>query len=468
MVKHRVKYLIIGGGPCGLGTALHLNDAGEQDWVLLEAQDACGGLSRSFTDDDGFTWDYGGHVLFSHYQTFDHYMEKALGAEGWLAHERESWVWLKNRFIPYPFQFNLHRLDPVDRWACVEGLLRAHTQMQGSDVPADFSQWMQQVMGEGICSVFMKPYNEKVWAWPAEEMDYSWIGERVAVPPLDGVMRSICLNEDHYSWGPNNQFRFPLHGGTGAIWTALAAQLPSAQMQMRRAVVAIDTDAHVVTDAQGDEWHYDKIMSSMPLDQLLIMMRGKEAEPVTSKMRYSSTHVVGIGLRGAMPESLSNKCWMYFPMENSPYYRVTVFNRYSPNNVAKPGQQWSLMAEIAESAFRPVDAHAMAEDTVRALKEDQLLSGDAEIVSCVHRRLKYGYPTPFLKRDALLDPILADLEERHIYSRGRFGAWKYEVGNMDHCFCQGVECARRWLSGAGREVEPTVFQPGLVNSRRNP
>ena len=39
------------------------------------------------------------------------------------------------------------------------------------------------------------------------------------------------------------------------------------------------------------------------------------------------------------------------------------------------------------------------------------------------------------------------LEERGIYSRGRFGGWKYEVSNMDHSVMQGVEWAERMVQG---------------------
>lgn len=38
-------------------------------------------------------------------------------------------------------------------------------------------------------------------------------------------------------------------------------------------------------------------------------------------------------------------------------------------------------------------------------------------------------------------------ESQGVYSRGRFGDWKYEVGNMDHSFMQGVEIAERILTG---------------------
>ena len=118
-----IEYLIIGGGPTGLGAAHRLEKYGK-DWLLCESADHFGGLAASFIDEKGFTWDMGGHVLFSHYETFDYYMKQALGEKGWFHHQRESWIWLKQRFVPYPFQNNLHRLDPDDRWACVRGLLQ--------------------------------------------------------------------------------------------------------------------------------------------------------------------------------------------------------------------------------------------------------------------------------------------------------------------------------------------------------
>jgi hypothetical protein len=62
--------------------------------------------------------------------------------------------------------------------------------------------------------------------------------------------------------------------------------------------------------------------------------------------------------------------------------------------------------------------------------------------------IPYSYPVPTLGRDNALATIQPYLEARSVYSRGRFGAWKYEVGNMDHSFMQGVEVAERLLSGS--------------------
>ena len=78
--------------------------------------------------------------------------------------------------------------------------------------------------------------------------------------------------------------------------------------------------------------------------------------------------------------------------------------------------------------------------------------------------LERGYPTPSIHRDRALEAVLPALEARGVYSRGRFGAWKYEVSNQDHSFAQGVECIDHLRTGS---LETTLRQPDVVNARRS-
>src|SRR5580765_4173014 len=222
----KVQHLIIGAGPTGLGAAWRLQQRGIRDWALLEGGCVAGGLAQSVVDDHGFTWDLGGHVQFSHYEMFDQLMDDLLGADGWLYHDRESWVWIAGRFVPYPFQLNLHRLPESERAACLRGLDEAAmAASRSSRAPENFGEWIDRTFGAGIADVFMRPYNRKVWARDPELMDWRWIGDRVAVADVARVKENLRLHRDDVSWGPNNRFRFPRHGGTGAVWQALARQL---------------------------------------------------------------------------------------------------------------------------------------------------------------------------------------------------------------------------------------------------
>lgn len=92
------------------------------------------------------------------------------------------------------------------------------------------------------------------------------------------------------------------------------------------------------------------------------------------------------------------------------------------------------------------------------------LNAEDEIVSTYHRRFDHGYPTPTLDRDDALKDLLPHLYKRDILSRGRFGSWKYEVGNQDHSFMLGVEAVDNVVNGA---VELTLNYPDFVNGRKN-
>ncbi len=142
-------------------------------------------------------------------------------------------------------------------------------------------------------------------------------------------------------------------------------------------------------------------------------------------------------------------------MEDScPFYRATIFSNYSPFNQpdedvelptlqlangqkakspsAQPGPYGSIMLEVSESVYKPVNHETLLQDCITGLVANDLVLPEDEIVSTYLRRFGQGYPTPSLERDGVLEQALPYLQTKDILSRGRFGAWKYEVGNQDH------------------------------------
>src|SRR5205823_2546971 len=99
--------------------------------------------------------------------------------------------------------------------------------------------------------IFFFPYNRKVWGYPLERLGVSWMGERVAVPDLERLRRNVRTGRDDVSWGPNNMFRFPRHGGTGAIWQGVAALLPAEKVLFGAEVVAVRLPERVVELRDG-------------------------------------------------------------------------------------------------------------------------------------------------------------------------------------------------------------------------
>ena len=131
---------------------------------------------------------------------------------------------------------------------------------------------------------------------------------------------------------------------------------------------------------------------------------------------------------------------------------------------AQPGPYWSIMLEVSESSMKPVDNKNMLRDCIQGLVNTEMLRPTDEIVSTYHRRFDHGYPTPTLEREGVLKQLLPKLQAKDIWSRGRFGSWRYEVANQDHSFMLGVEAVDCIVNGA---VELTLNYPDFVNGRAN-
>jgi protoporphyrinogen oxidase len=441
------KIVIIGAGPTGLGAGYRLNEIGHDDWVILEASDRAGGLATSYTDDAGFTYDIGGHVMFSHYAYYDELVEKLMGAD-YTELQREAWVWMEGRYVPYPFQNNLRHLEPETVFECVKGLIDARL---SSSSPGNFAEWVRAVMGDGIAEHFMLPYNFKVWATPPELMNYIWIGERVAVVDIDAVLRNVLLGEDHLSWGPNNTFKYPLRGGTGHLFNELASYVED-NIQLNSPVVAVDPEHKHVTTADGRHWPYDVLLSTMPIDKLVGAMTGAPhaVRDATKGLLHSGSHIVGIALD--RPAN-TTKNWIYFPEPDAPFYRVTYLSNYSPYITPQPGQTL-LLTETSRSQFKEEDPETIVPRVIEGLIATNLIdeSERDRIVSTWLCSPEMTYPVPSIGRDASLGVIQPWLREQSIYSRGRFGAWLYEIGNMDHSTMQGVEFVDHVLFGEHETV----------------
>ena len=107
------------------------------------------------------------------------------------------------------------------------------------------------------------------------------------------------------------------------------------------------------------------------------------------------------------------------------------------------------MCETTYSSYKPADKAGIIEATLQGLVNSGMIDEEQKqrVASRYLIDIPYSYPVPTLGRDKALATIQPYLESRSVYSRGRFGAWKYEVGNMDHSFMQGVELVDRLLSG---------------------
>ena len=312
----------------------------------------------------------------------------------------------------------------------------------------NFAQWINAIFGDGIARHFMLPYNFKVWAHPLEMMSTSWQGDRVPdVERANGSCRTCSPTATTCRWGPNNMFKFPLLG-TGMLYDRMAEALPKAGQPRtlggRHRRRAPRWSRSPTASTAG----YDKLVTTMPLKELVKCIPDCPPEVLAAigDLHHTSGLFVGIGV--AEP-CASTKCWMYFPESNSPFYRVTYLSNYSPQVTPGP-DHFSLLAEVSASPYKHENADDVIERTIEGMVASELLTPEQaadKIVSKQLLQVPYSYPVPTIGRDRALAVIQPWLMSHDIYSRGRFGAWRYEIGNTDHSVMMGVELADHLVNG---------------------
>jgi len=213
-------------------------------------------------------------------------------------------------------------------------------------------------------------------------------------------------------------------------------------VQYNSKVVKVDYEKKMVSyslkgSADIETISYDVLVNSSPIDQLV---QNTRICPELN-IEHNKVFIVGVGMEGQISELCKPFTWLYFPDPNVPFYRVTFFSRYgevTPDNT----KYWSVMCECARPSDDPVTEEEIRRKAIEGLVLKSMIKRE-QIVTIYSVELPYGYPIPTVHRDAELARAHSALESHSIYSRGRFGGWKYEVSNQDHCFIQGKELADR-------------------------
>ena len=473
-----VKLLIAGAGPCGLGAALEMLESGpegEGDFLLVDPGTEAGGWASSRTTAEGFTFDFGGHVLFphKHYARFGELLRELPIA--WASSVPQRGVQVEGAFLPYPAQRNLQRL-PLHKLLRALASVMLHRVRSSRDAgleanagaaeltpggthdgaehtDTDMGSYLNGHFGGYIVKLLMGPLNQKQWAHAPAQLTDTWARHRsgsttrnVADMDLGKMVRNLLLGRDDVGWTPETKVTYPAEGGSGAIWSSVARAIPAKKMLLGTRIVSVSLAEKTAELSNGETIAWEQMVSTMPLD---VLLRSVEGQPeLTAKadgLVKARSRLFGFGVRGTLPARYAGLHSCQVTDADVPFWRLNF-----PMTVAQgngPEGCYSMLCEVSEPASQP--ARPLAD--LRAEVEESLyrmgLLGrpGMALVSTWEYTIEHGYPVPFLGRDRLLQEVQPVLEQAGVYSRGRFGAWRYEISNQDHAFMQGVEVVRRIL-----------------------
>jgi UDP-galactopyranose mutase len=417
--------LIIGAGPAGLAVSYGLRGRAR----ILEQDDAVGGLCRSI-EFGGAVFDIGGHSFHSPHAEVLALVQRLMAGR-WNAQQRDAQVWVGGQLIAYPFQQNFDQLsDQALVASCREGLVAA----DGGAAATNLEDWIVHRFGEGIARHFMLPYNRKLWARDLRGLSHEWVGERISgAAPESAVM----TGGQRRPLQGTSEVGYPAVGGFDVIFKALAEQC--GPIELRQTVVEIDPQARLVRTADGRDWPWRRLVSTLPLPRLLAITQGCPAALLedASRLEFVSLKVLMIRLDtrvGSEPQRV------YVADPAVPPHKIA-FNHTSSRSLrGRPTQ--AVMAEIAYGPEKLLASERELEKaTLDWLVEARLIPSHDRVVETRFVDAPYAYPAPTPAREAIVRRAQAWLSAHDISTLGRFGLWAYV--NSDACLHQGLGLAAR-------------------------
>lgn len=408
------EFLILGGGIAGLSLASFLDGQA----TVLEGQGTLGGLSRSFHL-NGIAWDIGPHIIFSkNKEVLD--LHTSLIPTNRI--RRSNQIFLKGRYVKYPFENDLSALDPADRDYCLQEFLSNPYERYP---PSNMLQFFLSTFGEGITRLYLQPYNEKIWKFDPAFMDTQMV-ERIPKPPKEDVIASANgIPTEGYTH--QLYFNYPSSGGFQTMIDAYRERVLGRGNRIETGVqirsIEKQHDGWSVRTNAG-EIRAQRLINCMPLHELFrYLTPPPDIKATLARLRYNSIYIVIVQVR---KDTIGDHLAIYVPERDIVFHRLSKLN-FLGQEYCLPNGGSTLMAEVT---FRPdsylgcLPEAAIVERVTRDLAKLGFIDIE-NIIDTAVRIEKYAYVIYDLDHRRNVDAILGWLDRAGIPSVGRFAEFEY-------------------------------------------
>jgi protoporphyrinogen oxidase len=429
---------ILGAGMAGFGATSKLNEYGITP-VVYEKQSYIGGHAASF-ESGGFIFDDGPHISFTKDKRIQDLFAANVNDEYEVIQARTNNYW-KGHWIKHPAQCNLYGLPDKLQIDILYDFITA--QFTENCEIRNYKEWLYARFGKSFAETFPMQYGKKFHTTSADNMTTEWIGPRLYRADFREVLQGALSPKTpdvHYV----NHFRYPSRGGFIAFFEPLAEK---SKIRLNHELVQLDIAYRKLKFANGAEGHYDFLISSLPLPELIPMIDSVPDDVLSAASKLACTNCVIVNI-GIDRSDISKAHWTYFYDHDFVFARLSFPHMLSPQNV--PDGAGSIQTEIYYSKkYRPLhrSPESFIEPVIRDLKRCGIIEGNDTILFSEARCIPYANVIFDLERPDALAKIHGYLDESGIFYCGRYGLWGYHW--TDESFISGEEAAQKVIDGLG-------------------
>lgn len=418
--------MILGAGLTGLSAGYHLEKNGFYNYKIFEKESQIGGLCKSAYQ-DGFTFDYTGHLLHISDPYFKNLIEDIFGFNNLNKIIRKSFIYSHNTYTPYPYQINLHGLPSEVIADCIEGFVTRNTKHHKANKTKkahSYYQWVLKNFGAGLGKHFFFPYQQKIFDYDVRKITDNWTGRFVPKTSLRKIIEgSICQNKENTQEkiGYNSQFFYPKKQGIFS-WVKKLAQKLYNPIHTNFCAQEINMRNKTITFKNGHIEPFETLITTLPLDILLKSLK----EPASLSLKNKSSKllcnsVVNFNLGIFSPQNF-DKHWIYFPETQYPFYRMGFYHNFSAAMAPK-----GCSALYGEFSYVKKSKKFVQEKLEHSLKHAKKLLkiNNNDILTQKIITIPRAYVIYDFWRDTHINSIHKRLNEQSIHSIGRYGQWKY-------------------------------------------
>ncbi len=425
--------VILGSGMAGLGAAHHLHAQGVSS-RMYDKNPFPGGHTATFAHDSGFIFDDGPHISFSKDPRIQELFSNNVDGK---FEKLQAYVnnYYHGAWVKHPAQANLHNLPDELKTQCILDFIEASKQ-DVVEKPANYLEWLISVFGETFATHFPAVYGKKYHTVDADQMSTVWMGPRLYRPSMEEVIRGAVFAETpdvHYI----TDFRYPTEGG---FISYLKPFMKKTDLHLDHKVVAVDPVAKTVRFENGVTEQYGKLISSIPLPDLIPMVKGAPQHVLDAAAKLACTTCVTVNI-GLARDDFTPATWTYIYDEDIVFTRLSFPHKMS-TQTCPPGCG-SIQAECYYShKYRPLDVapEELIQPVIDDLVKIGLIAEDEKILHTDARLITHANIIFDLDREEALPIVHKWLDEVGITYVGRFGEWGYQW--TDEAFKSGERGAR--------------------------